>query len=277
MVRIRKLRQVRENGLSIFGYYKFINFLKMGKLNGIIKIQGTLDNLTFYKSADGHLVRTKGGVSKSRIKNDPAFQRTRENGTEFGHSASAAKLLRIGVGTMLFHAKDRRLSSRLLGIMAQIKNLDSTSARGSRQVAIGLTTDEGKQLLKGFDFNAQASLTSIFYPPLSLDTVSGKVVIADFIPSQQVLAPEGATHFSMQSAFLNLDFATGVFETTYSPLDNHVIDTTVITVNLNPSGVPAGIGTAFYLLLIEFFQEVNGVQYVLNNGSYNVLNVLDVV
>ncbi|WP_309612612.1 hypothetical protein [Flavobacterium sp.] len=249
----------------------------MGKLDGIIKIQGTLDNLTFYKSADGHFVRTKGGVSKNRIKNDPAFQRTRENGTEFGHSASAAKLLRTGVGIMLFHAKDRRLSSRLLGIMAQIKNLDSRSARGERKVALGLTTAEGKQLLKGFDFNAQAALNSIFYPPLVLDTGSGKVTIADFVPKQQILAPEGATHFSLQSAFLNLDFATGIFETTYSPVDNHIIDNTAISVNLNPSGVPAGTGIAFYLMLIEFFQEVNGVQYVLNNGSYNVLNILDVV
>jgi len=28
-------------------------------------------------------------------------------------------------------------------------------------------------------------------------------------------------------------------------------------------------------LLIEFFQEVNGIQYSLKNGSYNVLNIVD--
>lgn len=39
----------------------------MAKLNGILKIEGKLENLTFYKSADGHMVRTKGGVSKNRI------------------------------------------------------------------------------------------------------------------------------------------------------------------------------------------------------------------
>ena len=178
----------------------------MGKLDGIIKIQGTLDNLTFYKSADGHIVRTKGGVSKNRIKNDPAFQRTRENGTEFGHSAHAGKMLRSAVGTMLFHAKDRRLSSRLLGLMSQIKNLDGSSIRGERHVAVGLATAEGKQLLKGFDFNAQAALTSIFYTPIALDTATGAATVSNLIPKEQILAPEGATHFSMQSAFLNLDF-----------------------------------------------------------------------
>ena len=45
----------------------------MAKLNGILKIEGTLQDMTFYKSQDGHLVRTKGGVSGQRIANDPAF------------------------------------------------------------------------------------------------------------------------------------------------------------------------------------------------------------
>ena len=59
----------------------------MGKLAGIIKLEGTLDGLTFYKSADGYLVRTKGGVSKTKIMNDPSFARTRENLCEFGANA----------------------------------------------------------------------------------------------------------------------------------------------------------------------------------------------
>jgi hypothetical protein len=48
----------------------------MGKSAGIIKIEGTLDGLTFYKSKDGYMVRTKGGVSKKRIMTNPAFART---------------------------------------------------------------------------------------------------------------------------------------------------------------------------------------------------------
>jgi hypothetical protein len=45
----------------------------MAKLKGILKIEGTLDELTFYKTQDGHLVKTKGGVSADRIANDPNF------------------------------------------------------------------------------------------------------------------------------------------------------------------------------------------------------------
>lgn len=249
----------------------------MGKLDGIIKIQGTLDNLTFYKSADGHLVRTKGGVSKNRIMNDPAFQRTRENGMEFGHSATSGKMLRTAVGTLLFHAKDRRLSSRLMTVMSQIKNLDSTGIRGQRHVSEGIGTIEGRLLLKGFDFNAHAALGSVLYAPIELDAASGRVSLTDFIPREQLMSPDGATHFSMQSAFVNLDFATGVFETTYSPVENHLLDSTVSSISMVPSTPATGSGTVIYVLLIEFFQQVNGVQYGLNNGAYNVLNILDVV
>jgi hypothetical protein len=58
----------------------------MAKLKGILKIEGTLQDMTFYKTQDGHLVKTKSGVSADRIANDPAFARTRENGTEFANA-----------------------------------------------------------------------------------------------------------------------------------------------------------------------------------------------
>ena len=41
--------------------------------------------------------------------------------------------------------------------------------------------------------------------------------------------------------------------------------------------MPVGSGFEFVVLLIEFFQEVNGQQYALNNGAYNVLNIVEVM
>ncbi|WP_240924871.1 hypothetical protein [Leeuwenhoekiella sp. ZYFB001] len=40
----------------------------MAVLKGLIKIIGSLDGLTFYKGKNGYFIRTKGGISKSRIK-----------------------------------------------------------------------------------------------------------------------------------------------------------------------------------------------------------------
>jgi hypothetical protein len=55
----------------------------------------------------------------------------------------------------MIRAKDNRVSSRVTQKMTQIKNFDTTSVRGQRNVATGLTP-EGKATLKGLDFNNRA-------------------------------------------------------------------------------------------------------------------------
>jgi len=72
----------------------------MARQKGIIKLKGTVGDLTFYKSIDGYLVREKGGVEASRIASDPAFVRTRENNAEFGNATQAGKLLRDTVRSL---------------------------------------------------------------------------------------------------------------------------------------------------------------------------------
>lgn len=249
----------------------------MAKNSSLFKIEGTLDNVTFYKSADGYFVRKKGGVSKNRIMNDPAFVRTRENGSEFGRSASSGKLLRDALSSFVFKAKDAKLSSRLMKVMSDVKNQDLVSLRGERNVVEGLATVTGKAYLKGFDFNNRATFRSVFYSPYTVDVATGEISIVDIKPNEQIRFPEGATHFSLQSGFANLDFSTGISAISYSAVTNLPIDGTVSTVTLTPSSVPVGTGTGFIVLLVEFFQEVNGQQYALNNGAYNVLNIVEVV
>jgi hypothetical protein len=248
----------------------------MGKLTGIIKLKGTFDGLTFYKTADGYLVKTKSGVSKSRIMNDPAFVRTRENLSEFSLSVKSGKALRQAIAPLLHRAKDSKLSSRLFKVMNTIKNLDPSSARGKRQVRLGISSPEGKLLLKGFDFNVHAPLSSVLHALYTVDVATGVLSIPDFSPQEQLGFPEGATHVSFCVGFVNLDFETGIFESCYSPLEIVPLDTTISTLILTPEAVPSGTGTLLYLLLIEFFQEVNGVQYSLRNGAFNVLNVVAV-
>ncbi len=249
----------------------------MARNSSLFKIEGTLDNVTFYKSADGYFVRTKGGVSKNRIMNDPAFVRTRENGSEFGRSASSGKLLRDAVSSFVFKAKDSKLSSRLMKVMSDIKNQDLVSARGERNVVEGLPTATGKANLKGFDFKNRATMRSVFFSPFTVDAATGVITITDLKPTEQIRFPEGATHFSLQSGFVNLDFETGASDIAYSAVSNLPIDGMVSTITLTPSGVPSGSGLEFVVLLIEFFQEVNGQQYSLNNGAYNVLNIVEVM
>ncbi len=249
----------------------------MGKLKSFIKLEGTLDGLTFYKSQDGYMVRTKGGISKSRMLKDPAFKRTRENFRQFGLNAKAGALLRNSVGPMLAKAKDSKLPSRMLKLMSEIKNFDSTSVRGQRSVHLGLATAAGKQLLKGLDFNNRAHLQTVLNAQFSVDTATGVIEIPDFISQEQLAATESATHVSFRTAFVNLNFETGLFNSSYSPVVMLPIDLSISTVTLTPEAVPAGDGFQLHLLLIEFYQEMNGVKYPLLNGAHNVLNLVEVV
>ena len=63
----------------------------MAKQTGVITLEGRVGRLSFYKTKDGYLAREKGGVSKSRILNDPRFARTRENMREFADNAKSSK------------------------------------------------------------------------------------------------------------------------------------------------------------------------------------------
>ena len=248
----------------------------MARLKSLIKIEGTLDDLTFYKGEDGYLVRTKGGVSGDRIKTDPKFQRTRENGREFANSAKSGKLLRRAIRTLLKDAKDTRVTSRLTQAMSKVKNSDVTSTRGDRNVSVGILTPDGKNHLKGFDFNNKSILENVLETDYSLDTSTGILQLDDFIPMQDIGMPLGATHVSLRSMFLSLDFTTREKEIHFSNTVNLTIDEIVTDVVLT-ANIPTGPGSKFYLLAMSFFQEVNGTQYPLNNGSFNALQILEVI
>ncbi|QXP78198.1 MULTISPECIES: hypothetical protein [Winogradskyella] len=249
----------------------------MAKLRSLIKIEGTLDDLTFYKGKEGYLVRTKGGVSANRIKNDPAFARTRENGSEFGHCATSGKILRRAIINLLTDAKDNRVTPRLTQVMSKVKNSDITSLRGQREVGIGLTTPEGRAQLKSFDFNSNAQMSSVLRSDFTLDTASGEVNIVDLIPNHDLGIPGGATHVSFIAGFLNLDFSSGDKELQVSPTINLAINGVTSAVNLAPTAIPAGAGNQLYFLKVAFFQEVNGIQYPLNNGAFNALQLIEVL
>jgi hypothetical protein len=249
----------------------------MAKSIGILKIEGTVEDLTFYKRDGKNFVRTKGGVSKERILNDPNYVRTRENNSEFGLSAKAGRTLRLSMGNLVFRAKDQNLTSRMLQTMYRVKNFDTTSSRGSRSVAIGITKPEAKLLLVGFDFNALAPFKSVFYGTMALDSSTGEVSITSFIPAENLQFPQGATHVSFQAGVLGIEFESEKSELVLSAIENLPISMSVTNFVLTPTSMPSGFAVTLFVVMVSFFQEVNGVQYSLRNEEYNVLHVLNVV
>jgi hypothetical protein len=248
----------------------------MARQKGIIKLKGTIGDITFYKTQDGHLAREKGGIDASRIKNDPAFQRTRENGSEFGRAGTAGKILRTALRALLINTADGRMVSRLTQQMVKVIQADLTSIRGLRNVI-----DGEADLLSGFEFNIRGKLgTSLFAPFVgAIDRVSGEITVDldPFIPSNMIAAPSGTTHYKIISAGAEIDFEAETFveahsETAILPWD--AVATVVI--NHVNAVTPASTKPLFLALGVEFYQEVNGQMYALKNGAYNPLALVQV-
>ena len=249
----------------------------MAKQVGIFPIQGALENVSFYKSEEGFMVRKKGGVSKERIMSDPAYVRTRENINQFGLNAKAGKIIRNAIPSLLKKGKDPRVSSRLSKVMGDIAKQDHVSPRGKKMVSVAADAPEGLTLLKGFNFNKRAILQTVLDAPIYFDVTSGVIKINGFVPEENLRAPQGATHVGFRSGFASINFGKEVSSSVYSPKVQLPIDLTMTDVVLNPPSIPdTGTGQKMMLvLLVEFYQEMDGILYPLSNGAFNSLNILD--
>jgi hypothetical protein len=249
----------------------------MAKQKGIIKLDGTIGGITFYKSTqDGYLAREKGGVSGDRIANDPNFQRTRENGEEFGRAGKAGKLLRNSIRAMLQNASDSRMVSRLTQKMVEVIQEDAINPRGQRNVI-----DGEAELLEGFEFNISGKLGTTLYAPYTstIDRVAGTLAVSipAFVPLNMIAAPGGSTHFKIVSAGTEIDFENETFvvatsETAVLPWNT----TATAVINLSNAVTANSTHPLFLALGIEFYQEVNGQMYPLKNGAYNALALVKV-
>lgn len=247
----------------------------MAKQKSFIKIEGTIGDLTFYKSKDGYYVRQKGGVDGNKIATDPRFERTRENNAEFGHAGEAGKMVRRAFRSITLGRSDRYMIARLTRQMLKIVQMDQ-GPRGQRKIDGG-----DLKTLRGFEFNNDGHLSTTFYGfyDVEINRSSGEVTvdIEPFVPRELLIAPEGTTHFKIVSAaavvdFENEDFLIAKSQTDFMPWDNE--ETTPIN---QINALPENIEWALFVALgFDFYQEVSGGYYPLKNGSFNPLSLVEV-
>lgn len=245
----------------------------MGKQMSPLKISGTINDLSFYQSQDGFLVRKKGGVSADKIKTDPRFRITRLNGVEFGTAGKAAKLLRAAFLNEIGNAADNRIISRLARAMVKVQQADAVHPKGQRTV-----TNGNLSLLEGFQFNKNVVLDTVLKASftITVDRATGQLTAAfqPFVPLAVIAAPTGSTHYRIMTAAAEIDFVTGATVasrqvTANLPLDNN--PTAVI--NLQQQVTANSTKPLFLLLGIEFMVITNNVVELQSKG----LNALQLV
>ncbi|HEY4788924.1 MAG TPA: hypothetical protein VIH57_22900, partial [Bacteroidales bacterium] len=161
--------------------------------------------------------------------------------------------------------------------MLTVVKADKTSTRGQRNVL-----DGELELLEGFDFNIDGKLsTTIFFPyAATIDRVTGalKVSVPAFVPSASVMAPEGSTHLRLISGGASIDFESGVFEVVTSQSADTAINQVQVAAFEMLNQLTANSTKPLFLVLgVEFYQQVNGVNYPLKNGNNNALSLVKVL
>lgn len=250
----------------------------MGRQKGIITLEGKVGNVSFYKTRDGYAARTSEGINGSRIKNDAAYQRTRENGLEFGRAGKASKLLRDALRPHLARVADGRVAARLTTKILQVIKTDSVNDRGAR------TPRNGElDLLNDFQFNGNAPLEQSILVPfqIAVNRVTGIIDVQaqPFVPANLINAPQGATHFKLifgaaAIRFEESDSNSYFKEDIARPIDMNLSDPIGYALNVPPN-FEAG-NPIFVMIGIEFLQVVNTKEYPLKSAARNAMAIVNV-
>lgn len=250
----------------------------MAKQTGLVQISGSIDNLSFFKGKDGYQVRKKTGVSASRLANDPAFRRTRENMAEFSSAAKTSKLFRTALRDAAAVASDGKIVARLNAKFLEAIRLDSTNPRGQRNIIDGEAT-----VLRGFEFNSNVAFNTVFQSQFDavINRTTGICLFkADaYVPETSIGYIKDATHYRLVLVVAAIDFeqkryVTGKSVTVYLPMNSNVLtDPFELDAELPPNNT----NPIFMAIAIEFASLSNdGKYYALDNGAFNTCTIVDV-
>jgi len=225
----------------------------MATLKSLTEFEGTIGNITAYKRRDSDktYLRTKGGVSKNKIKKHKAFERTRELNAEWSGCAKAAALVRN-----LFYQQqpviDYNLSGPLTAIAKNIQARDDAHEKGKRSI---LFSRYG-YVLEGFQLNRKSSFESIIRRNMQVQFIREEakaiVQLPELIPGINFLPTIKLPVFNIALSFGTLP-------------DLHATDTGYSINHENPNYLQLGIDhqTPWYYSADTIAAQT--VELVLNN------------
>lgn len=243
----------------------------MAKQKGIVQLEGTVNDLNFYK-LNGKIVvrRAGGGFTSQNIKNHPNMERIRENGSEFGHCSRINKVFRQALLPFYEGHRLTLFHSHLMSLFIPLKNLDSISVRGERRVHNGIATAEGKRLLPDFQYTPDCNPIKVLPFDVLVDWSANSCSISG-ISIKEVPFITGASHIRIQFGVLDFDFESSEYKLYLAPkefLSRSFSDTDL---TLSVPDVPEQFGTRMAVLGVRYYQEVSGELYPL--GGQNAVGI----
>ncbi|MFD1469400.1 hypothetical protein ACFQ48_14305 [Hymenobacter caeli] len=244
----------------------------MAQQTGILGIQGTVGGLVFAK--DGS-IRQKPASNKASFQAKDSMARVRENASEFGGAATASKLVRDSLRVAIQAASDKRMVSRLTQAMRAAIALDGVHDRGMRQVL-----KSNLAPLLGFNFNLGAGIGQNLFFQYTL-TGNGQGVtlaIPSLNPQTDIAAPTGATHYEIVVGASSVNFLGKTYQqaAVAAPLGILPLNGAALTNRTVVATLPAAPGAddlVVGVLGVNYYQQLNGKYYPLNNNASNPLAV----
>ena len=137
----------------------------MAQQTGNIRYMGSFKNVRHYRNINDPTTYAgeKGGANGDNIKNNPAFERTRENMSEFKGCGEVVKSIRLGLQHLLPEHTDKSFTGRLVALVKMINLKDVAGIRGKRGVCFSLNKPILKTLTlhenKKIDHQLKRSIT----------------------------------------------------------------------------------------------------------------------
>jgi len=243
-----------------------------------VKLEGKVGDLSFYKVDEEYHVKQHIGHSKERIAEDPSFERTRENSTEFGLASSLAKLLKVSLKQALERSyelfNDSSLTNRLIKRMSQALKADAINARGKRTVL-----SENLNLFTGFSVNSQAALKDVFFIPIEPKWLVEEQLIRLSFPSLYPNAvmdfPKEAEKFQFHLCAISINNDVFQSKGMQSSLFAKDAKFDAQSLELSIADIDAD-GALMIFLGVSFYGVVAGYPVPLIESSQNGLDVIKV-
>jgi hypothetical protein len=181
----------------------------MAKIIAPFLIKGTIEDINFVVTADGeNYARMRGNtwVTAEQFKNNPIYDRIREQGQEFGQCAKKSAIFRQLALNFNQRAKDGSVAGRANKLLFEILQEDATQPQGKRTLIEGLKTSDGKEALLFFESNKIRPLKKVLKIGWKYKPEDRTFILSDFMPSQHLDWPEEATHVQIAIATANWDY-----------------------------------------------------------------------
>lgn len=243
----------------------------MARQTGIIRLKGTLGGINFFERLGQALARISGGgFNKDSINKYP---RIKEQTQEMSAASVTNKYFKLTFVSLMTGYTDGTLHRRLQQFLMRIKDLDTISKRGERTVANGIETPYGKRLLTDFDFTPKRPV--LLNGTLNFDWATYTLTVSQFDINDAGI-PKAADVIGLLLRTVRFDFEQLEFVTETSSLLELRRDFAASTFELQTVPLPDGNGVRFAMLRVAYYQQVNGVNYLVPGDGLFGLGVLGV-